>query len=184
MDSISSPTHSTDVTRPRTLAAISLALIALAGCGDGGANPNAGTGTGTASLSTLAPIMATSSTADTLVSGVSAPSSASSDSASIEEASSSDPCEIVPEETEGPYPADGSSASNSPPAGHAVYVWHCMSEGTYSVCSTQSLPEIGERFSRRDHTTVFEAVRKISAKRQQLTELDQQPRVLEQALKG
>ena len=51
--------------------------------------------------------------------------------------------------------------------------------------STQkSLPEIGELFGGRDHTTVLHAVRKISGERQQNTELNQQLHVLEQTLKG
>jgi len=48
----------------------------------------------------------------------------------------------------------------------------------------KSLPEIGEMFGGRDHTTVLHAVRKISAERQQMTELNQQLHVLEQTLKG
>jgi chromosomal replication initiator protein len=48
----------------------------------------------------------------------------------------------------------------------------------------KSLPEIGELFGGRDHTTVLHAIRKISAERQQLTELNQQLHVLEQTLKG
>ena len=48
----------------------------------------------------------------------------------------------------------------------------------------KSLPEIGELFGGRDHTTVLHAVRKISGERQQLPELNQQLHVLEQTLKG
>lgn len=48
----------------------------------------------------------------------------------------------------------------------------------------KSLPEIGELFGGRDHTTVLHAVRKVSADRGQNTELNQQLHVLEQTLKG
>jgi len=48
----------------------------------------------------------------------------------------------------------------------------------------KSLPEIGELFGGRDHTTVLHAVRKMSGERQQMTELNQQLHVLEQTLKG
>ncbi|MBA2675321.1 chromosomal replication initiator protein DnaA [Ramlibacter sp.] len=48
----------------------------------------------------------------------------------------------------------------------------------------KSLPEIGELFGGRDHTTVLHAVRKISGERQNVTELNQQLHVLEQTLKG
>ena len=48
----------------------------------------------------------------------------------------------------------------------------------------KSLPEIGDLFGGRDHTTVLHAVRKIGSERQQLPELNQQLHVLEQTLKG
>jgi len=48
----------------------------------------------------------------------------------------------------------------------------------------KSLPEIGELFGGRDHTTVLHAVRKVSADRGTNTELNQQLHVLEQTLKG
>lgn len=47
----------------------------------------------------------------------------------------------------------------------------------------KSLPELGELFGGRDHTTVLHAVRKIAQERQQNTELNQQLHVLEQTLK-
>lgn len=48
----------------------------------------------------------------------------------------------------------------------------------------KSLPEIGELFGGRDHTTVLHAVRKIAAERTKNAELNQQLHVLEQTLKG
>ena len=48
----------------------------------------------------------------------------------------------------------------------------------------KSLPEIGELFGGRDHTTVLHAVRKISAERQKNIDLNHQLHVLEQTLKG
>lgn len=48
----------------------------------------------------------------------------------------------------------------------------------------KSLPEIGELFGGRDHTTVLHAVRKITAERAQDSELNQALHVLEQTLKG
>jgi chromosomal replication initiator protein len=48
----------------------------------------------------------------------------------------------------------------------------------------KSLPEIGELFGGRDHTTVLHAVRKIMSDRGKDTELNQQLHVLEQTLKG
>ncbi len=48
----------------------------------------------------------------------------------------------------------------------------------------KSLPEIGELFGGRDHTTVLHAVRKIGGERGKDAELNQQLHVLEQTLKG
>ena len=48
----------------------------------------------------------------------------------------------------------------------------------------KSLPEIGEMFGGRDHTTVLHAVRKIGAERSTNPELNHQLHVLEQTLKG
>jgi chromosomal replication initiator protein len=48
----------------------------------------------------------------------------------------------------------------------------------------KSLPEIGDNFGGRDHTTVLHAVRKIGTERQKNSELNQQLHVLEQTLKG
>jgi chromosomal replication initiator protein len=48
----------------------------------------------------------------------------------------------------------------------------------------KSLPEIGELFGGRDHTTVLHAVRKVGGERGKNTELNQQLHVLEQTLKG
>lgn len=48
----------------------------------------------------------------------------------------------------------------------------------------KSLPEIGDLFGGRDHTTVLHAVRKISDARSKQTELNHSLHVLEQTLKG
>ncbi len=48
----------------------------------------------------------------------------------------------------------------------------------------KSLPEIGELFGGRDHTTVLHAVRKVMGDRSKDSELNQQLHVLEQTLKG
>jgi chromosomal replication initiator protein len=48
----------------------------------------------------------------------------------------------------------------------------------------KSLPEIGELFGGRDHTTVLHAVRKVTGDRGKNPELNQQLHVLEQTLKG
>ncbi|MNN64291.1 Chromosomal replication initiator protein DnaA [compost metagenome] len=48
----------------------------------------------------------------------------------------------------------------------------------------KSLPEIGDLFGGRDHTTVLHAVRKISDARAKQAELNHTLHVLEQTLKG
>ena len=67
-------------------------------------------------------------------------------------------------------------ASIARPRQNAMYIAKEMTQ--------KSLPEIGELFGGRDHTTVLHAVRKISAERQKNAELNQQLHVLEQTLKG
>jgi chromosomal replication initiator protein len=67
-------------------------------------------------------------------------------------------------------------ASSARPRQIAMYLAKEMTQ--------KSLPEIGELFGGRDHTTVLHAVRKIAAERQKNTELNQQLHVLEQTLKG
>jgi chromosomal replication initiator protein len=47
----------------------------------------------------------------------------------------------------------------------------------------KSLPEIGELFGGRDHTTVLHAVRKVTQLRAKDTELNHALHVLEQSLK-
>ncbi|MGE8473327.1 MAG: helix-turn-helix domain-containing protein, partial [Paraburkholderia hospita] len=48
----------------------------------------------------------------------------------------------------------------------------------------KSLPEIGELFGGRDHTTVLHAVRKIADERGKDAQLNHELHVLEQTLKG
>nr|MBA3253148.1 chromosomal replication initiator protein DnaA [Burkholderiaceae bacterium] len=48
----------------------------------------------------------------------------------------------------------------------------------------KSLPEIGELFGGRDHTTVLHAVRKITGERSKNPEMNHALHVLEQTLKG
>lgn len=48
----------------------------------------------------------------------------------------------------------------------------------------KSLPEIGELFGGRDHTTVLHAVRKIADERSKDAQLNHELHVLEQTLKG
>ena len=47
-----------------------------------------------------------------------------------------------------------------------------------------SLPEIGDAFGNRDHTTVLHACRTIAALRTKDTEINRDFHVLEQTLKG
>ena len=48
----------------------------------------------------------------------------------------------------------------------------------------KSLPEIGELFGGRDHTTVLHAVRKITEERARDNQLNHEIHVLEQSLKN
>lgn len=105
-----------DVARRHALGAIgSLGLCALAGCGGGGSGSTTSSG-----ASTLSPILATGSssaattaTGTTATTGSAATSTTSSTSASTSVSGNSGSCQVVPEETAGPYPADGSNASNA-----------------------------------------------------------------------
>ena len=48
----------------------------------------------------------------------------------------------------------------------------------------KSLPEIGDLFGGRDHTTVLHAVRKITETRQHNSDLNRQIHILEQQIRG
>ncbi len=52
------------------------------------------------------------------------------------------------------------------------------------LLTQKSLPEIGELFGGRDHTTVLHAVRKIALDRTKNPECNHELHVLEQTLKG
>lgn len=105
MQKSSSPT---DGVRRRALGALgSLGLLTLAGCGGGSA------GTSGTSLSTLAPIMTSASTAAATSTAATTSTTATGGAATTTTDSASSSCQVVPEETEGPYPADGSTASNN-----------------------------------------------------------------------
>ncbi|MDM0077410.1 intradiol ring-cleavage dioxygenase [Variovorax sp. J2P1-59] len=85
----------TDGARRHVLGTLgSLGLFALGGCGGGGS--------GTSSTSTLAPIMTSTASTTAATTGTAADADTNSST-----------CQVVPEETAGPYPADGSNASNN-----------------------------------------------------------------------
>ena len=95
MNSPSSPRRAAD--RRRVLGSLgSLGLLTLAGCG-GGSSGSSDTSTFASSLVTSTATATTATTA--------------ADTATT--ATSTSSCQVVPEETAGPYPADGSSASNA-----------------------------------------------------------------------
>lgn len=95
MNSPSSPRRAAD--RRRVLGSLgSLGLLTLAGCGGG---DSSGSPTFASSLLTST-ATATAATATTTANAASTDTSTAS-------------CQVVPEETAGPYPADGSSASNA-----------------------------------------------------------------------
>lgn len=88
----------TGSTRRRALGALgSLGVLTLTGCGGGGSDSSGTTTTSTTAATTTATTATTTTAATT------------STSTSTNAAS----CSVVPEETAGPYPADGSSASNA-----------------------------------------------------------------------
>ena len=78
----------------------SLGLFALSGCGGGGTD-----------TSTLAPIM--TSGASTASTAATTATTAATTSTAADTTTTSSACQVVPEETAGPYPADGSNASNN-----------------------------------------------------------------------
>jgi len=94
-----------DGARRHALGALgSLGLLALAGCGGGSTSSS-----GSTSLSTLAPIMASGSTS----SATSAAAATAVDNTTTATSASSSSCQVMSEETAGPFPADGSTASNN-----------------------------------------------------------------------
>lgn len=77
----------------------SLGLLTLAGCGGGGAAGSTGTSTLSTALATSASTATDSATA--------------AETAAATTSATTSSCQVVPEETAGPYPADGSTASNN-----------------------------------------------------------------------
>ncbi|MGJ7510713.1 intradiol ring-cleavage dioxygenase [Variovorax sp. GT1P44] len=92
----------TDGARRHVLGALgSLGLLAFSGCGGGG-------GSSGSSASTLAPILTSSTTTPPTTAATTSTATAAADTSTTSSA-----CQVVPEETAGPYPADGSNASNN-----------------------------------------------------------------------
>jgi protocatechuate 3,4-dioxygenase beta subunit len=93
--------NSTCAARRRALGALgSIGVLALAGCGGGGGSSSSDSSATTSTTGTSSAATTTTATA----------ASASTTTAS---SSSSQSCAVVPEETAGPYPADGSNASSN-----------------------------------------------------------------------
>jgi len=92
----------------------SLGLMALTGCGGGGSSSDSSSSSSTSSTasSSTDSSSASSSNSSGTASGSSSASSSGSSSASSSTDTTTTSCTAIPEETAGPYPADGSTASN------------------------------------------------------------------------
>lgn len=89
----------------RRLAAGALLPLPLVGCGGGGSD--GGTTTATTASSTSTAAATTASTTTSTATTTTATTTTTADTAST-----SSSCTVIPEETEGPYPGDGSNSSN------------------------------------------------------------------------
>ncbi|MGJ7496027.1 intradiol ring-cleavage dioxygenase [Variovorax sp. RT4R15] len=109
-DSIRQPA---DPARRHALGALgSLGVIALSGCGGGGGSDGSASLLGTSAAAAAAAASTTTTTAAATGTSSGTSSGTSTTTTTTTASSSSSTCPATPAETAGPYPADGSTASN------------------------------------------------------------------------